>query len=204
MRRVDVGLIGLGFFIIIGFVLMPLNPSLNELLMRFPMTFAFIKFALVAIQGDALVQRLRHGSWQVLGWPYKMLVWGLLGVVIRQAFITYETWGSWVLDQQSLLVRAVLISLVMNATFAPVMMSVHRLTDAFIEKALDSNIPAIQTLSWVPFYRFIFFKTLPFFWFPAHVLTFLMPSAWRVLYAAVLGVMLGVFQALSKSRPTAR
>lgn len=42
-------------------------------------------------------------------------------------------------------------------------------------------------------------KTIPLFWFPAHTITFLLPGTWQVLFAAVLGVALGVILALANN-----
>ncbi len=39
-------------------------------------------------------------------------------------------------------------------------------------------------------------KTIPLFWIPAHTITFLLPEEFRVLFAAVLSVMLGVLLSL--------
>ena len=35
-------------------------------------------------------------------------------------------------------------------------------------------------------------KTIPFFWIPAHTITFLLAPQYQVLFAALLGVMLGI------------
>lgn len=203
MRRVDVRWVSLGVAITLSLVLVSLISPINDFLLRFPNIFAFVKFAFLAIQGDFLVHRIKHGSWRVLGWPYKMVVWGVLGIAIRFAFSAYETLGNTLsvtlFGTDALLVRAVMMSLLMNATFAPLMMSTHRFSDSLIEKTLEGTLSSIPNITWRPFYRFIFLRTLPFFWFPAHVLTFLMPTSWRLLYAAALGVMLGVLQAFSKS-----
>ncbi|HRZ79119.1 MAG TPA: Mpv17/PMP22 family protein, partial [bacterium] len=40
-------------------------------------------------------------------------------------------------------------------------------------------------------------KTIPLFWIPAHTITFLLPENHRVLFAAILGVVLGVFLAIA-------
>jgi len=39
--------------------------------------------------------------------------------------------------------------------------------------------------------------TIPFFWIPAHTITFLLPGEYRILFAAVLGIVLGVFLAVA-------
>jgi hypothetical protein len=39
---------------------------------------------------------------------------------------------------------------------------------------------------------FVFKKTIPLFWFPAHTITFLLPAHLQVLFAAVLSIFLGI------------
>jgi len=47
---------------------------------------------------------------------------------------------------------------------------------------------------------FVFKKTIPFFWYPAHTITFLLPGDTRVLFAALLGVALGVLLAIASHK----
>jgi hypothetical protein len=50
----------------------------------------------------------------------------------------------------------------------------------------------ITKLDWKVQWNFIFKKTIPFFWIPAHTITFLLPPEFRVLFAALLGIALGI------------
>ncbi|WP_321415721.1 Mpv17/PMP22 family protein [uncultured Desulfobacter sp.] len=43
----------------------------------------------------------------------------------------------------------------------------------------------------------MFKKTLPFFWIPAHTITFLLPPDFQVLFAAILGIVLGIILAVA-------
>jgi hypothetical protein len=43
----------------------------------------------------------------------------------------------------------------------------------------------------------VFKKTIPFFWIPAHTITFLLPADFRILFAAILGVALGIILAIA-------
>jgi hypothetical protein len=45
-------------------------------------------------------------------------------------------------------------------------------------------------------------KTIPFFWIPAHTLTFLLPSEYRVLAAAMLSIALGLILTITKKKPS--
>jgi len=93
------------------------------------------------------------------------------------------------------------ISTFMNLIFAPVFMTFHKITDTHIVKnggSLKALITPINfkeifpNLNWEVQWNFVFKKTIPFFWIPAHTITFLMPSEYRIVFAAVLGIILGV------------
>jgi hypothetical protein len=55
-------------------------------------------------------------------------------------------------------------------------------------------------INWNAQWGFVFKKTIPFFWYPAHTITFMLPSDQRVLFAAVLGIVLGVLLAVAASK----
>ena len=83
------------------------------------------------------------------------------------------------------------------------------ITDAHIAihggklKALISPIQMAErfaALNWQAQWGFVFKKTIPFFWYPAHTITFLLPTEQRVLFAALLGIALGVLLALSSKK----
>ena len=104
---------------------------------------------------------------------------------------------------------ALAVSVAMNSIFAPVFMTLHKITDAHIAahggslKALVTPIPMAQrfaNINWEAQWGFVFKKTIPFFWYPAHTITFLLPAEQRVLFAALLGIALGVLLALSAKK----
>jgi hypothetical protein len=97
----------------------------------------------------------------------------------------------------------------MNTIFAPVCMTFHKITDAHIArcggsvKALITPIPMAEmfaNINWNAQWGFVFKKTIPFFWYPAHTITFLLPTEQRVLFAALLGIVLGVLLAVSTKK----
>ena len=47
-------------------------------------------------------------------------------------------------------------------------------------------------INWNVQWNFVFKKTIPFFWIPAHTITFLLPEDYQVAFAALLGIALGV------------
>lgn len=96
------------------------------------------------------------------------------------------------------------ISTFMNLTFAPVFMTFHKITDTHI---LDNGgtirgffrwiklKEIFPRINWQVQWNFVFKKTIPFFWIPAHTITFILPSEYQVLFAALLGIALGVLLA---------
>jgi hypothetical protein len=101
----------------------------------------------------------------------------------------------------SRIITAFSISTFMNLVFAPVFMTFHKITDTHIVnhkgkiKALFTPIKfkkIIPDLNWEVQWNFVFKKTIPFFWIPAHTITFLLPGEYRIIFAAVLGIILGV------------
>lgn len=86
---------------------------------------------------------------------------------------------------------------------------IHKITDTHIGncggsiKALSTPIPMTRIftgLNWAVLWSFVFKKTIPLFWYPAHTITFLLPPDMRVLFAAILGVVLGVLLAIAAKK----
>lgn len=104
---------------------------------------------------------------------------------------------------------ALAISVAMNSFFAPVFMTFHKITDTHIVAGGGSlakfftPIPVrriITTMNWDVQWSFVFKKTIPLFWYPAHTVTFLLPADFQVLFAAALGVALGVILAVAANK----
>ncbi len=109
------------------------------------------------------------------------------------------------------LLTAFTVSITMNTFFAPIFMSYHKITDTHILatggtlRGFFTPIPMatiMQNMNWSVQWNFVFRKTIPFFWYPAHTITFLLPAEYRILFAAVLGVVLGILLSVAslKSR----
>jgi len=183
---------------------------------NYPVLSSFFKFALLATSGEVIAYRVRLKAWPgpEFGIFPKAIAWGVLGVLILFAFKIFakgvpEICGSLLpltdQDQANMILVAFYISLFMNCIFAPVMMLLHRIIDIKIEagagrlSSLITLSPSINELfnavSWEKMWGFVFKKTIPFFWIPAHTITFLLPPAWRILFAAILSVALGIILA---------
>jgi hypothetical protein len=190
------------------------------------MVMSFFKFALLATLGEIIALRIRTGNYNEPGFGIipRMIVWGFLGLAINIAFQIFSTGGPVFLAYLGLgnapeamkgsfsilkLLDAFTISTTMNLTFAPVMMTFHKITDTHIIKTggtvsgLFSPIPfasIFRNMNWDVMWNFIFKKTIPFFWIPAHTITFLLPAEFRVLFAALLGIALGLILTIGKGK----
>ena len=186
----------------------------------------FAKFAILATMGEMLGLRIRKGVYNEAGFGLfpRAFVWGFLGVAITAALMTFKagvppalygadgkivaamsgglTWWK--------LLGAFSISVMINAIFAPVFMVYHKVTDThiaqtggtlkgFFTNRIDhANI--LQNINWTVQWKFVFMKTIPFFWVPAHTITFILPNELQVLFAAVLGIVLGVIMSIAANK----
>lgn len=189
---------------------------------------SFFKFAILGTFGEMLALRIREGVYHKKGFGIlpKMLVWGVLGVVIASAMTIFKTgtvalldngfhfggkaatWFAGNLSWGKFFV-ALCVSVLMNTLFAPVFMTFHKITDihiaetggtlkGFFGSKLNIREAMSQKINWDTQYGFIFAKTIPLFWYPAHTITFLLPGTYQVLFAAALGVALGVILSIKK------
>jgi hypothetical protein len=184
---------------------------------------SFIKFAILATMGELIGLRIRTGSYYVDGFGVlpRMLVWGFLGITIYMAMVISASGTPKLLENlgvsnaqhailQSFTLKklfvAFCISLALNVVYAPVMMTLHKITDMHI-LATGGTLKGFFTsinfgklfvdLDWNIQWNFVFKKTIPFFWIPAHTITFLLPADFRILFAAILGVALGIILAIA-------
>ena len=184
---------------------------------------SFIKFAILSTLGELLGLRISTGNYYRTGFgvlPHAV-VWGIFGMGINMAFIIFSTGVPavaaylGVADPAGIMagpvclskvLLALAISVCLNSIFAPVFMTFHKITDTHILatggtlQGLFTPIPMgdiMQNMNWHVQWNFVFKKTIPFFWYPAHTITFLLPGESRVLFAALLGVVLGVILAIA-------
>lgn len=188
------------------------------------MVMSFLKFSILSTLGEMLGCRISTGKYvtPTFGMLPRMVVWGFLGMGINMAMIIFSKGTPMFMQYMGMtnaveafttdgfsmdkLWVALAVSVAMNTIFAPVFMTFHKVTDAHIAahngslKALVTPIPMAErlgTLNWQAQWGFVFRKTIPFFWYPAHTITFLLPAEQRVLFAALLGIVLGVLLAVS-------
>ena len=190
------------------------------------MLASFFKFAMLSPLGEHLGLRISTGSYyrNGIGVMPRAFVWGIFGMAINMAFVIFSTGipafagylgvenpagimsGNISVGKVAL---AFAVSVAMNSIFAPVFMTLHKITDTHIlatggtMRGLFSPIPMgeiLQNINWKVQWGFVFKKTIPLFWFPAHTVTFLLPEDMRVIFAALLGVVLGLILAVAARR----
>ncbi len=217
----------LGIIAIFAFVPAVMDGFIS-LTVAHPYLMSAVKFAVLSTFGECLGLRVATGVWNKPGFGVlpKALVWALLGVGIRAAFTIFSNGAPQILVELGLPVTpaeiktgafgtrvllAFSISVTINLIFAPVFMTLHKITDMHIAATggsmhgFFSRIDVAEVLSrinWKALWGFVFKKTLPFFWVPAHVVTFLIPGHFQVLYAAVLGIALGLILATAGRKKT--
>ncbi len=176
-----------------------------------PYISGFIKFALLATMGELLAGRIKTKVWKkphaLIG---RVVVWGILGIIITLIFqiyaggVTQAMANGYLPFEGVSLAFAFFTSALMNLFFAPTFMALHRFTDSYFdlkygEKNEKPTLEVIvKRMDIKNFIAFIILKTIPFFWIPAHTITFLLPNEYRVLAAAFLSMALGLLLALGK------
>lgn len=223
MKRSDFVVVGLLLILFLPFIVSePAYAWFTWMSKEHGLLMSFLKFMILATLGEAIGFRIRRGFYPPLSFGYipKALIWGVLGWTIFLAFKIFAVGTPAFLDYfgipsstsmtQSLSVTKVFtafcISLFMNIFYAPVLMTTHKITDLHIEHyegkiiALVKPIQVrelLQKLDWNVHWGFVLKKTIPFFWIPAHTITFLLPEEFRVLFAAILSMALGIFLAFA-------
>ncbi len=201
-----------------------------------PFLISFIKFAILSTLGEIIGLRIRTGQYLQNGFGIipRALVWGFLGIGIKMAFVIFGEGAPRMLALMGVnfpygnpaevlkqdffstfsglqLLTAFTVSATMNTFFAPVFMTIHKITDTHIlntggtlrEFFKPINVGKIMDgINWKVQWNFVFKRTIPLFWIPAHTLTFLFPAEYRILFAAFLGIVLGILLSLAslKSR----
>jgi hypothetical protein len=196
---------------IFSFITMLVVPSLNEVFKKLssdiPYIMGFIKFSLLATAGELIAIAIATKEFNApVKVVWRFIIWGFIGIwitfmmkVLSTAVSAMMTSGA-LLGGDSIFLKALYTSVIMNTTFGPTFMAVHKITDKFLElrakkeKANLTNI--VKNIDWCGFWNFTILKTVPLFWIPAHTITFLLPAEYQVMMAAALSVALGIILSL--------
>jgi len=184
---------------------------------------SFIKFFFLATLGEVIGLRIKTGRYHQKGFGLlpRAIVWGFLGMSIYAAFAIFAAGTPALLEKLGVANAGILlhselswakvlvsfsISTTLNVFYAPVLMTFHKITDihilarggtmrGFLTPIRFGQI--FQEINWKVQWDFVFKKTIPLFWIPAQTITFLLPEEFRVLFAAFLGIVLGVLLAIA-------
>jgi len=201
------------------FVIFPTSRDIfGEINLSHGMVMGFAKFAILGTFGEMLSLRMIEGVYLKPGWGLlpKAFIWGLLGLMIKTSLIVFSTGVKELLaylglttTSSSFLITVIVafsISLLINIFFAPILMILHKMFDIHIASTdgtmlgLFSSFDGgelLKKIDWDVMWHFVFKKTIPFFWIPAHTITFLLPPEYQVGFAALLGIVLGVILAFA-------
>lgn len=160
----------------------------------YPLLSAMIQFAILGTLGEILSKWIIQKSFR---YPFtlfltfwKMLVWAVLGVAIKYAFLGFTGFVEHLEAQKYLPTlgnfgKAFAISAFMNLQFGLFLVVVHRLLDNLGERQMN----------WTGIHKSMI--SLLWFWIPAHTVTFMQKPDLRIGLAAVwslvLGLILGMF-----------
>lgn len=179
----------------------------------------------MATYGEILGLRLKTGKYNApnFGIIPRAIIWGGFGIWIASMMVIFKMGVPAFLDNKMgldglqvafnasnfsgyKLLGSFAISVFMNTTFAIVFMTLHMITDFHIGryngklKALLKPIKFMEiigALNWNMQWNFVFKKTIPFFWIPAHTITFILPDEYQVLFAASLSIALGLILSIA-------
>jgi len=195
----------------------------RDLNLEHGLIMSFAKFFLLATLGEVIGLRIKTGRYHREGFGLlpRALVWGFLGTTIYMAFAIFSGGTPLLLEKlgvtgagevlgEALSWKKVLvafsISTALNVFYAPVMMTFHKITDTHILEQGGSLkgffrpvdlARMFREINWDVQWNFVFKRTIPLFWIPAQTFTFLLPEEFRILFAAFLGIVLGVILAIA-------
>ena len=222
-------LLGIMCFFLPFFVFNGLFEAYYQFNIEHGLVMSFIKFSILATLGEVIGLRIKTGRYHQKGFGLipRAIVWGFLGMTIYMAFAIFSSGTPVLLERigfrdattflhSDLSWKKVLVSFsistALNLFYAPVMMTFHKITDIHILEnggTIKGFFKPIQfarifkEINWDVQWNFVFKRTIPLFWIPAQTVTFLLPEEYRVLFAAFLGIVLGVLLAIAALKESA-
>ena len=216
-------LLGITAFFLPFFLFNKLFETYYQFNLEHGLLMSFIKFFILATLGEVIGLRIKTGRYYYRGFGLipRAIVWGFLGMTIYMAFAIFAAGTPVFLEKigfedaggilnSALSWKKVLVSFsiatALNLFYAPVMMTFHKITDIHILEnggTIRGFLKPIQfarifkEINWDVQWDFVFKRTIPLFWIPAQTITFLLPEEYRVLFAAFLGIVLGVLLAIA-------
>ncbi len=161
----------------------------------YPYPTGFVKFALLATFGECLKNRLVASRWwpgQIVG---RMMLWGAIGIWLSVAFPLIDG-GVRAIVAEHLWPGGPLMALWMSlwanifVGYGAFMMFTHywlesMLTEGWVWPWEMLGRPGTARWGKIVVISYIY-------WIPAHVVTFLLPPVWRILFLAYVSISLGL------------
>ena len=163
-----------------------------EAVMSHPILMAIVQFAILGTFGEVvskwIIKKKIHSPFQVKMILWKMIVWAILAVCIKYAFVGIIGFVDALIDHKMLpeffakagFARAFSISFLINIQFGLFLVIFHRVLDNLV--LTDKN--------WKGLHKGML--SLLWFWVPAHTVTFMLPKVYQIGLAAMWSVMLGI------------
>jgi hypothetical protein len=169
-----------------------------------PYIVSFFNFALLSTFGEAMGARLSGQGWRLKKLLWRALAWGIIGIWVAAAF-PFQYSGVAALTENGIwpdFSQAFSTSLWANllSGYAFFMMLTQYWMNNLINRGWSEPWSIFQDEQFVPWARTILLSLI-LFWLPAHTATFMLPDGWRTLFAAYLGIALGLILTLAK-RPS--
>ncbi len=224
MKKADFLLVlGVILFFLPFFIFPGLFRWYEEVNREHGLLMSYVKFFLLAPLGEVIGLRIRTGSYYRKGFGIlpRAIIWGFLGMTVKMAFVIFGEGAPVLMETAGIkgaqasmaggfsglkLATAFAISTSLNLFYAPVLMTVHRITDTHITEhggKLAGLLKPVRfgeimvKMDWHTMWHFVFKKSIPLFWIPAQTLNFLLPPDVRILVAAIYSVILGVILAVA-------
>ncbi len=194
-----------------AFIIMLAVPTLNEWFKKqsstIPYLMGFIKFSLLATAGELIAVAISKKQFDLpVKIVWRFVIWGFIGVWITfmmkvNSFAVKSLMTQGFLPGgDNVFLSALFTSVIMNTTFGPTFMAVHKISDKMLELCANKEkvtlTNAVKGIDWSSFWGFTILKTVPLFWIPAHTLTFMLPTEYQVVMAASLSIALGIILSL--------
>lgn len=161
-----------------------------------PILMAMWQFAILGTLGEFVSKWLIKGKIHNPFKPYeilwKMVVWAILAICIKYAFVGTQGFVDALLSHHMLpeacktgVARAFAVSSMANLQFGLFLVIFHRVLDNVI----------VKNKNWANLHKGMY--SLLWFWIPAHTVTFSLPKPYQIGLAAAwsvaLGIILGMF-----------
>ncbi len=217
MKKNIVGDITWGAILLVWILMLVIPVSRTEFIRiteLHPYWGGFFKFAILASMGDMLGGRIIKGHWEFpQGFVFKALIWGIIGLMVTLVFSIYFSGAAGTMAngklpfEGSTFAVALFGSVIMNATFGPMMYIYHKFGDLLVDMLIEKKRgklnkitlrEMVNRIDWYGLVSFSWLKCCILVWMPLHTIVFLLPGEYRVLVSAFLSILLGILVAITK------